>query len=149
MRALTPEVLEFVSQPNPAVMATVAPDGRPVTVQIIYLVEDAGHILLSIAAGNSRGGRLGHLSTDGRTSITVLGREDWTKAVTIQGTAVEFFEDQNLAVIDAMTSHYFGGQYAKRAPRTTVRVRIEDWTAEIDNSDTFRANPRPEDQTVA
>ncbi|MDQ0618166.1 pyridoxamine 5'-phosphate oxidase family protein [Arthrobacter globiformis] len=149
MPALTPEVLEFVSQPNPAVMATVAPDGRPVTVQIVYLAQDAEHILLSIAAGNSRGGRLGHLRADPRTSITILGRDDWTKAVTIQGTAVEFLDDENLVIIDAMTTHYFGGPYAKRDKRTAVRVWIEDWSAEIDNSDIFRATPHPEDQTVA
>jgi hypothetical protein len=149
MPALTPEVLEFVSQPNPAVMATIASDGRPVTVQIVYLAQDAEHIILSIAAGKSRGGRLGHLRADTRTSITILGREDWTKAVTIQGTAVEFFDDENLAIIDAMTTHYFGGPYAKRDKRTAVRIRIEDWSAEIDKNDTFRAIPHPEEQPIA
>lgn len=148
MPALTPEVLEFVSQANPAVMATRGPDGSPVTVQIIYLAQDAAHILLSIAAGNSRGGRLGHMRDDPRTSITILGRDNWTQAVTIRGTAVEFFEDKNLALIDAMTTHYFDGPYLKREPRTAVKVRIDDWTAEIDNTETFRTGPGPADQTT-
>ncbi|GHG54933.1 hypothetical protein GCM10012320_26580 [Sinomonas cellulolyticus] len=145
MTALSPDVLEFVSQPNPAVMATVGPDGCPVTVQIVYLAEDSEHILLSIASGNSRGGRLEHLRADPRTSITILGRDDWTRAVTIHGTAVDFFDDQDLAAIDAMTEHYFGGPYARRDPRTAVRIRIDDWSAEITPSNVFATGPRPEE----
>ncbi len=128
MPSLPPHIFDFVSQPSPAVMATVDADGRPVSVQIVYLAEDPEHILLSIASGNSRGGRLQHLRNDPRMSLTVLQRDDWTEAVTIQGTAVEFFDDENLALIDAMTMHYFGGPYGIRAPRTAVRVRIDEWT---------------------
>ncbi|WP_427017310.1 pyridoxamine 5'-phosphate oxidase family protein [Pseudarthrobacter sp. P1] len=128
MPALPQQVFDFISQPNPAVMATVRPDGRPVSVQIVYLVEDAEHILLSIAAGNSRGGRLQHLRDDPRMSLTVLNGDDWTEAVTVLGTAVEFFDDENLQSIDAMTAHYFGGPYAIRSPRTAVRIRIDEWT---------------------
>jgi hypothetical protein len=130
-------------------MATIAPDGRPVTVQIVYLAQDPEHILLSIAAGNSRGGRLGHLRADPRTSITILGRDDWTEAVTIHGTAIDFSDDKDLEAIDAMTAHYFGGPYAKRGPRTAVRVRIDDWTSEIARSDTFQAAPETGGQALA
>ncbi|MDQ0212163.1 pyridoxamine 5'-phosphate oxidase family protein [Arthrobacter bambusae] len=138
MPALPPHLFDIVSQPNPAVMATVNSDGHPVSVQIVYLAEDPEHILLSIASGNSRGGRLQHLRHDPRMSLTVLQRNDWTEAVTIQGTAVEFFGDENLAIIDAMTMHYFGGPYAVRAPRTAVRVRIDDWTHHSNSA--FRVN---------
>ncbi|MBT8163594.1 MULTISPECIES: pyridoxamine 5'-phosphate oxidase family protein [Arthrobacter] len=131
MSSLTQEVFEFVARPNPAVMATVTTDGQPVTVQIVYLAEDPSHLLLSIAAGNSRGGRLEHLRHDPRLAITVVGKEDWTQAVSLKGTAVEFFEDANLAAIDMMSMHYFGAPYGKRDPRIAVRVRIDEWSAEI------------------
>lgn len=131
MTALPSHVLDFVSQPNPAVMSTLSSDGRPVSVQVVYLVEDTHHIILSIAAGNSRGGRLEHLRADPRMSITILGREDWTQAVSILGTAIEFFDDAKLALIDMMAVHYFGAAYAKRDPRVAVRVRIDEWTAEF------------------
>lgn len=128
MPTLPQHVFDFIAQPSPAVMATVSSDGRPVTVQIVYLAEDAGHILLSIASGKSRGGRLQHLREDPRMSLTVLNRDDWTEAVTILGTAVEFFDDEDQKIIDAMTAHYFGGPYAIRHPRTGVRVRVDEWT---------------------
>ncbi|CAH0217109.1 hypothetical protein SRABI83_02287 [Arthrobacter sp. Bi83] len=140
MPALPQHVFDFISQPNPAVMATVDPDGRPVSVQIVYLIEDAEHILLSIAAGNSRGGRLQHLRDDPRMSLTVLKNNGWTDAVTLLATAVEFFEDENLQIIDAMTAHYFGGPYAIRNPRTAVRVRIDEW---IEHSNAvFQVQPK-------
>ncbi|MFC7848226.1 pyridoxamine 5'-phosphate oxidase family protein [Arthrobacter sp. NPDC057388] len=146
MPALPQHLYDFVSRPNPAVMATVAPDGRPVTVQIVYLTEDAGHILLSIASGNSRGGRLQHLREDPRVSLTVLKNDDWTEAVSVLGTAVEFFDDTNLEIIDAMTVHYFGAPYAIRNPRTAVRVRIDEWT-EHSNA-MFQVNKAGEGEAV-
>lgn len=128
MPNLPQHVFDFIARPSPAVMATVSSDGRPVSVQIVYLAEDAGHILLSIASGNSRGGRLQHLRNDPRMSLTVLNRDDWTEAVTVLGTAVGFFDDEDLTIIDAMTAHYFGTPYAIRNPRTAVRVRVDEWT---------------------
>ncbi|AOY71069.1 pyridoxamine 5'-phosphate oxidase family protein [Arthrobacter sp. TES] len=146
MPALPQHVYDIISQPNPAVMSTVASDGRPVSVQIVYLVEDAGHILLSIASGNSRGGRLQHLREDPRVSLTVLKNDDWTEAVTVLGTAVEFFDDKDLQIIDAMTTHYFGAPYAIRNPRTAVRVRVDEWTEH--SNEMFRVNKAAEGETV-
>lgn len=138
MSALPPHLFAFVSEPNPAVMATVNAEGQPVTVQIVYLAEDPHHILLSIVTDNSRGGRLQHLRDDPRMSLTVLHHKDWLHAVTMLGTAIEFFDDANLALIDAMNEHYIGGPYPKRAPRTAVRVRIDEWTEH--NNGALRSN---------
>lgn len=145
MPALPQHLFDIVSQPNPAVMATVNSEGHPVSVQIVYLAEDPEHILLSIASGTSRGGRLQHLREDPRMSLTVLQRDDWTEAVTVLGTAVEFFDDENLALIDTMTMHYFGGPYAIRDARTAVRVRIDEWTHHSNSA--FRVNEAPSGAT--
>ncbi|AOY74190.1 hypothetical protein ARZXY2_4691 (plasmid) [Arthrobacter sp. ZXY-2] len=79
-------------------------------------------------------------------SLTVLKNDDWTEAVTVLGTAVEFFDDKDLEIIDAMTTHYFGAPYAIRNPRTAVRVRIDDWT-EHSNA-MFRVNKPGEGESV-
>jgi len=39
-------LIEFLRLPQPAVMATLAADGRPVTVATWYLLEDDGRVLL-------------------------------------------------------------------------------------------------------
>ena len=148
MTVLPDDLVAFASQPNPAVMSTVAADGRPVSVPVWYLLEDAEHILLSILAGSSRGNRLNHLRSDPRMSIAILGNDDWLKAVSIRGTAVEFFEDEDLTIIDSMAVHYLGSTYTQRNPRIAVRVRIDDWTTEMAQSKTYAEDPQAKDSRV-
>ena len=69
---LTPEVVDLLRRPNPAVMATVRRDGAPVTVATWYLW-DSGRILLSLDAGRAR---LAHLRRDPRVSLTVIDGAD-------------------------------------------------------------------------
>ena len=56
-------VRDFLRKPNPAVVATLASDGRPVTVATWCLLEDDGRILVNLAASRVR---LGHLLRDPR-----------------------------------------------------------------------------------
>ena len=58
---LPQNVLDLLAQPNPAVMATLATDGRPVTVATWYLLEPDGTILLGLDAARAR---LSHLRRD-------------------------------------------------------------------------------------
>ncbi len=51
---LPQSVVDLLKLPNPAVMATVAADGRPVTVATWYLLEDDGRVLLNLDATRAR-----------------------------------------------------------------------------------------------
>jgi len=62
---LPDDIVEFLRRPNPAVMATVAADGRPVTVATWYLLEDGGTVLLGLDAERAR---LKHMRQDPRVS---------------------------------------------------------------------------------
>jgi PPOX class probable F420-dependent enzyme len=116
-------VAELLRRPNPAVMATVAGDGRPVSVATWYLYEDDGSILLGLDA---RRARLKHLHADPRLSLTVLAGDDWYTHVSLQGRAVSITEDEGLRVIDRLARHYLGTPYPDRErPRVGVRVAIE------------------------
>lgn len=148
MPVLPEDLFEFASQPNPSVMATLTADGNPACVPVWYLIEDPGHLLLSIATDQSRADRLNHLRADPRMSISILGHEDWHQSVSIRGTAIEFFNDKDLVIIDAMAVHYSGSFYAKRSPRMAVRVRIDDWTSEVSQPVTDNVPIRREDNHV-
>lgn len=124
---LLPEVQAALAEPVQAVIATVRPDGQPVTVPTWYLVEDDRHLLLSIDATNARGDRLAHLRAHPLISITALGRKSWYEAITVQGRAVEFFDDADLELVDRMSAVHTGNSYRIRRPRTAVRVEITDW----------------------
>jgi PPOX class probable F420-dependent enzyme len=124
---LPQNVIDLLKLPNPAVMATLAADGRPVSVATWYLLEDDGRVLLNLDAGRAR---LKHLRTDPRVSLTVLAGEDWHTHVSLQGRVVSITEDEGLRDIDRLARRYTGGDYPNREnPRVSAHVEIERWHA--------------------
>jgi PPOX class probable F420-dependent enzyme len=122
---LPPQVLELLAKPNPAVMATIAADGRPVTVATWYLLEDDGTILLGLDSGRAR---LDHLRRDPRVSLTALAQDDWYTHVSVQGRVGEIVDDEGLRDIDRLSRHYTGEPYARRdRPRVSTHLTIERW----------------------
>lgn len=67
------ELDEFLTRPNPAVIATLRPDGSPHTAATWYIWDD-GRVLVNMDEGRKR---LEHLRNDPRVSITVLGSDAW------------------------------------------------------------------------
>lgn len=119
--ALSDAIIELLRRPNPAVMATIGPDGGPVSVATWYLWDD-GRILLSLDA---RRARLAHLRRDPRMSLTVLDGADWYGHVSVRGT-VTLHDDPDLADIDRLSRHYRGRPYPDRTrPRVTAWLTIE------------------------
>jgi PPOX class probable F420-dependent enzyme len=122
---LPDRALDVLRRPNPAVMATVAADGRPVSVATWYLLEDDGRILLNLDAGRAR---LKHLETDPRVSLTVLAGNDWYTHVSLQGRVVSLLDDEDLRDIDRLSRHYTGSAYSKRdRPRVSAQVEVDRW----------------------
>lgn len=122
---LPDDVAALLARPNPAVMATVAADGRPVTVATWYLVEDDGTILLNLDAGRAR---LTHLRADPRVSLTALAEGDWYTHVSVQGRVVSITDDPDLVDIDRLSRHYGGRPYPVRdRARVSVRVAVDRW----------------------
>jgi PPOX class probable F420-dependent enzyme len=122
---LPDSVRTFLTQPNPAVMATLAKDGRPVTVATWYLLEPSGDVLLNLDAERVR---LGHIRRDPRIALTVIDSADWYNHVSLQLTVVGVTDDADLADIDALARHYTGGPYSNRErPRVSARAEIRSW----------------------
>ncbi len=118
--------MELLRRPNPAVMATLAADGRPVSVATWYLLEDDGRVLLNLDAERAR---LKHLQKDPRVALTVLG-DDWYTHVSLQGRVGPITEDVGLQEIDKLSNHYLGARYSNReSPRVATRLHIERWHA--------------------
>ena len=118
-------VLELLRRPNPAVMATLAADGRPVTVATWYLLEDDGRVLLGLDATRAR---LKHMRRDPRISLTVLAEDNWYTHVSLQGRVDAIADDEGLRDIDRLSRHYTGNAYPNReSPRVSAQVSIERW----------------------
>lgn len=125
---LSPQVRDFLRQPNPAVMATVGRHGRPLSVATWYLLEEDDLVLLNLDGGRMR---LQHLRDDPRVALTVLDGDDWGTHVSLQLDVVRIEEDEDLADIDALARHYSGSPYPNRErPRVSVRAgirRVHAW----------------------
>jgi PPOX class probable F420-dependent enzyme len=122
---LPDNVLDLLRQPNPAVMATLGADGRPVTVATWYLLEPDGTILFGLDAGRAR---LNHLHRDRRVSLTALAQDDWYTHVSVQGHVTSIVDDEGLRDIDRLASHYTGQPYRNRErPRVSVHVTLDHW----------------------
>ncbi|HET6480639.1 MAG TPA: TIGR03618 family F420-dependent PPOX class oxidoreductase [Actinoplanes sp.] len=125
MEPLPAKVLDLLRLPNPAVMATVAADGRPVTVATWYLFEDDGRLLLGLDAKRTR---LKHMAKDPRIALTVLAEDDWYTHVSLQGRVLSITDDIGLRDIDRLSRHYTGNAYSTRErPRVSAQVAIERW----------------------
>ncbi|WP_336923969.1 TIGR03618 family F420-dependent PPOX class oxidoreductase [Aquipuribacter sp. SD81] len=122
---LPDDVTELLRRPNPAVMATLGKDGRPVTVATWYLLEDDGRVLLGLDAARAR---IEHLRRDPRVSLTVLAADDWYTHVSVQGRVGPITDDVGLEGIDRLARHYTGNEYAVRdRPRVVCHLEVERW----------------------
>jgi PPOX class probable F420-dependent enzyme len=118
------EVLTFLNRPNPAVIASIRPDGQPVSVATWYLM-DADRVLVNMDAGRKR---LRYLRSDPRVSLTAIKEGDWYVHVSIQGRVVELRDDEGLADIDRLAMHYTGRSYRNRErPRVSAWIEIDRW----------------------
>jgi PPOX class probable F420-dependent enzyme len=122
---LSDEAMALLTQPNPAVIAVVRPDGQPISVATWYLVEDDGRILVNMDRGRKRNE---YMRNDPRVSLTALKEGDWHTHVTVQGRITQWRDDADFIDIDQLSQRYRGGPYANRIrPRISALIEIEYW----------------------
>jgi len=122
-RPLPAELDDFLSQPNPSVIATLDADGSPHTAATWYLW-DGGRVLVNMDEGRKR---LEHVRRDPRVSITVIGRDDWYHHVTLRGRIVDI-DENGLDDIDRISRHYTGQPYGDRdRERVSAWVEVDTW----------------------
>ena len=123
---VSPEVDAFLAQPNPAVVATIRPDGTPHTAATWYDWED-GRVLLNMDEGRLR---LGYLRANPNVSLTVLAEGDWYRQVTLLGRVVSIEEDEGLRDIDRLALRYSPNRYRNRENRRfSAWMEPERWYA--------------------
>jgi PPOX class probable F420-dependent enzyme len=123
---LSPEVDGLLRRPNPAVVATVRPDGSPHSVATWYLW-DGERILLNMDASRAR---LAFLRHEPRVSLTVLDAGSWYSQVNLDGRVAELREDGELEDIDRLARHYTGRPFRDReSRRVSAWVEVERWHA--------------------
>jgi len=113
-----PSIDAFLRRHNPAVVATVRPDGSPYTAPTWYLWDD-GRVYLNVDASRLR---LEYMRNDPRASISVLADDSWYRHVSLLGAIASIEDDPDLAGIDRLAVHYTGKPYPTRD-----RARVGAW----------------------
>lgn len=121
---LPPELEAFLSGPNPAVIASLAPDGGPHTAATWYLWEN-GRVHVNMDQTRKR---LDYMRRDPRVSLTVLGEGGWYDQVTLRGRVAEIEDDPEFEGIDRLSRHYTGEPYPRRDQvRVNAWIEVESW----------------------
>ncbi|MER6828674.1 PPOX class F420-dependent oxidoreductase [Streptosporangium sp. NPDC000563] len=121
---LPDEAVAMLKKPNPAVITTLRPDGRPVSTATWYLWDD-GRILVNMDEGRRR---LDHMRGDPRVSLTVLDENGWYTHVSISGNVAEMYDDKDLSDIDRLSRQYTGKPYPQRdRGRVSAWIEIVNW----------------------
>ncbi|MEV0489783.1 PPOX class F420-dependent oxidoreductase [Streptomyces atratus] len=114
----------MLKKPNPAVIATLRPDGQPVSTATWYLWDD-GRILVNMDEGRKR---LEHIRNDPRVTLTVLDEENWYTHISIIGRIAELREDKDFTGIDRLAQQYLGKPYPQRdRGRVSAWIEIDRW----------------------
>ncbi|MFH8726608.1 PPOX class F420-dependent oxidoreductase [Streptomyces termitum] len=120
--ALPPGVRALLDDVNPAVLATIQPDGSPQT-SVVWVGRDGDALLVSSQDGRRK---VLNVRADARVSLTVHDRHDPLRYAEVRGTAsVSVDEDRALAV--ALAERYEGegaGREYRELPPEKVRVVI-------------------------
>jgi PPOX class probable F420-dependent enzyme len=115
---------EFLSRPNPAVVATLRPDGSPHSVPTWYDWED-GRVLLNMAVTRLR---LRFMRQDPRAALTVLDDDSWYSHVSLIGRIVSIEDDPDLSDIDRLAVRYTGKPFRRRDEmRVSAWLEPERW----------------------
>jgi PPOX class probable F420-dependent enzyme len=116
-------VQAFLKLPNAAVIATIRPDGFPMTVATWYDF-DGGRVLVNMDARRSR---LAWMRANPKVSLTIFD-DDWYRHVSLFGTAAVIEDDVDLADIDRLAIRYTGRPYRNRkAHRVSAWIEPEGW----------------------
>jgi PPOX class probable F420-dependent enzyme len=114
---------DILLKPNPAVLGTVRPDGRPHTAAVWYDWVD-GRVLLSMDASRLR---LNFIRENPQGAITVMDKDNWFITVTINGP-ITLEDDEGLRGIDRLAQRYISSDYPDRdRPRVTGWMETEGW----------------------
>lgn len=120
--SLSDAARKIIDAPNPAVLATVNPDGSPQT-SVVWVRRDGNDLLISSAAGRRKDK---NLARDPRVSMTVYDQADPLQYIEIRGLA-SISEDPGRQLAVSLAEEYEGpgaGQEYLELPPEVIRIVI-------------------------
>jgi PPOX class probable F420-dependent enzyme len=120
--SLSAAARKILDAPNPAVLATINPDGSPQT-SVVWVRRDGDDLLVSSAAGRRKDK---NLARDPRVSLTVYDQADPLQYVEVRGLA-RISRDAGRKLAVSLAEEYEGpgaGQEYLELPPEVIRIVI-------------------------
>ncbi len=117
---LDTRVLDLLSRPNFAHLATLMPDGSPNSTPV-WIGVRGDQIVIGSGEGSLK---VKNLRRDPRLSISVVDLHDPYEEVQIRGKVVAFREDSNFEIMDEISRKYTGKEFPFRNPEGRVAMMI-------------------------
>ncbi len=121
---LDPDLRDFASGTNFAVLTTLFDDGRPQT-QVMWVDADDDHVLINTEVHRAK---FRNVEADPRVTVTVWDAQDPYRYVEVRGEVVEVVRGQQARDhIDACSRRYTGHDYASevQSERAILRIRAD------------------------
>jgi PPOX class probable F420-dependent enzyme len=120
-RSLSSEIRRLLDRPNFAHLATLMPDGAPLSTPV-WVGRDGDRILVCTGEGSLKARNTGR---DPRVALSIVDLADPYMEVQLRGRVVERRPDPDLRVMDPISHKYTGQPFPFRNPEGRVALVIE------------------------
>ncbi len=113
----------FLNEPNPAILGTTSPSGRPQATPIWFMLDD-DHILVNTSKGRVK---LRNLEAHPYLALTIVDPKNMYRYVQIQGRVARIDHANGARDIDRLSKRYTGQPYTYRwggGPQDRVSILI-------------------------
>jgi PPOX class probable F420-dependent enzyme len=118
---LRPEIRELLAGPHTAHLASIRPDGSPMSHPVWVGLDDDGRHLL-IGTGRKTG-KVRNVEHDPRVSLSIVALDNPYEEAMIRGTVIEVRNDDELIDMDRIARVYTGEDFPFRSgPRVTIVI---------------------------
>ena len=121
MAALSENVKQLLDRRNFAHLATLMPDGSPLSTPV-WVGREGDHILVG-TGGSSLKAR--NTKRDPRVAIAMIDFDDPYTEIQLRGRVIEHRNDEDLKVLDATAAKYTGKPFPMRGREDRVALVIE------------------------
>jgi PPOX class probable F420-dependent enzyme len=119
--ALSADTKKLIDRPNFAHLATLMPDGSPLSTPV-WIGREGEHIVICTGEGSLKGK---NTKRDARVALSIVDFDDPYSEVQIRGRVVERRPDPELKIMDPISQKYVGKPFPMRKPEGRVALIIE------------------------
>lgn len=107
--ALSPDAERLIDGPNFAHLATLMPDGSPLSTPV-WIGRDGDRIVISLSDGSLKGK---NTQRDPRVSLSIVAFDNPYEELQIRGRVVERRPDPDLTIMDPISHKYTGKPFPR------------------------------------